>query len=154
MSWVFDWFQQIREIPTWNVIVHCVTRGRSVCFYGEGNVFRTSRSRARRRRARRRRVSTWFFETRFFENGFLKNLNECVSWDGRAAIIFYRWAIEVPFFNLYHKSIYMYSVSKCTFLGPFQTCEVKFRLFFERAFFQWESETARIWGTESCFEFN
>ena len=23
-------------------IVHCVTRGRSVCFYGEGNVFRTS----------------------------------------------------------------------------------------------------------------
>ena len=37
-------------------IVHCVTRGRSVCFYGEGNVFRPSRSRARRRRARRRRV--------------------------------------------------------------------------------------------------
>ena len=52
----FDVSDSHHEKVNDNGIVHCVTRGRSVCFYGEGNVFRTRRSRARRRRARPRRV--------------------------------------------------------------------------------------------------
>ena len=42
LSFENHFFTRTKEVNAKHLIVHCVTRGRSVCFYGEGNVFRTS----------------------------------------------------------------------------------------------------------------